>query len=156
MGHEFVLYSDCDTLKYLNSQTRISKDMHARWISFLQKFPFSIRHKARVQNKVANALSRRADLLITLKNEIMGFEQFKELYEADEDFRETWEKCVTNQPCDDFHIQDGYSMRGNQLRIPQISLREKVIQDLHRGGLASHLGRDKTIAAVGERIIGPT
>ena len=32
VSREFVLYSDCDVLKYLNSQTWISKDMHARWI----------------------------------------------------------------------------------------------------------------------------
>ena len=32
VGREFVLYSDCDGLKHLNSHTRISKDMRARWI----------------------------------------------------------------------------------------------------------------------------
>ena len=32
VGHEFVLCSDCDALKHLNSHTRINKDMHARWI----------------------------------------------------------------------------------------------------------------------------
>ena len=81
MGALLILYSDCDALKHLNSQTHISKDMHAQWIQFLQKFPFRIKHKAGVQNKVANALSHRADLLFTLSNEIVSFEVLKELYE---------------------------------------------------------------------------
>jgi hypothetical protein len=41
---------------------------------------------------------------------------------------------------DDFHIYDGFQMKGNQICISRSLLREKVIRELHGGGLASHLG----------------
>ena len=64
VGKEFVLYLNCRVLKHLSNQTRISKDMHARWIQFLQRFPFNLMHKSRAQNKVVDALSRRADWIV--------------------------------------------------------------------------------------------
>ena len=42
-------------------------------------------------------------------------------------------------------------MKSGKLYLPRISLREKVIKDLHSCGLAGHPGRDKTVEVVKER-----
>ena len=94
---KFVLYSDHEVLKYLNSQKRISKDMHARLCQVLQKFPFRIQHKSGVHNVVADALNKRADLLITLSQDTLGFEQLKDCYADDDDFGQIWKSCAAGQ-----------------------------------------------------------
>lgn len=129
--------------------------MHARWLTFIQRFDFLIKHKASHTNKAADALSRKTTLLTLLKGEIVAFDSLPQLYETDCDFHEIWQYCNLHVNCNDFHLADGFLFKANRLCIPHTSLREKLIKDAHAGGLAGHFGRDKTLELLSNRFFWP-
>lgn len=76
---EFILFSDHDALKHINSQDKLSSK-HANWAVYLQQFTFVIKHKSGALNKVVDALSRRSFLLTTMRAKVLGFDSFHELF----------------------------------------------------------------------------
>ena len=129
--------------------------MHARWISFIQRFTFSIKHKSKILNRVADTLSRKAACLINIRADVFGFDYFNELYHQDRDFAEIWESCHSGHGKSGFHLHDCFLFRGNQLCIPRTSFREKLIIELHSSGLSGHFRRDKTLFMVREKYYWP-
>ncbi|GJZ36585.1 transposon ty3-I gag-pol polyprotein [Tanacetum coccineum] len=57
------------SLKYFHTQRHLNK-IHARWASFLEKFNYVIKNKSGASNKVADALSRKTTLLVTISNRL--------------------------------------------------------------------------------------
>ena len=60
---EFVIHTDHESLKHLKGQGKLNK-RHARWMEFVESFPYVIRYKQGKENIVADALSRRYTLLL--------------------------------------------------------------------------------------------
>uniref|UniRef100_A0A2N9EKX8 CCHC-type domain-containing protein n=1 Tax=Fagus sylvatica TaxID=28930 RepID=A0A2N9EKX8_FAGSY len=143
LPNEFLLHSDHETLKYLNSQQKLNS-RHASWVEFLQPYSFSIKHKFGKLNQVADALSKRHSLLSTMEVQVLGFEVLKELYKNDPDFGNVWENCSMGS-FNHFLVQKGFLFKNNRLCIPQCSLRRTIIQEVH-GGVKLH-GVPKTITS---------
>ncbi|GJR00539.1 transposon ty3-I gag-pol polyprotein [Tanacetum coccineum] len=93
-------------------------------------------------------LSRKTTLLVSISNEVLGFDSIKDLYANDEDYGNIWMELKTKQHRGEFILLDDYLFKGNRLCIPKTSLRSQMIKEVHVGGLSAHLGRDKTIASV--------
>ncbi|KAG7529394.1 Zinc finger CCHC-type [Arabidopsis suecica] len=55
---EFVIHTDHESLKHLKGQQKLNK-RHARWVEFIETFPYVIKYKKSKDNVVADALSRR-------------------------------------------------------------------------------------------------
>ncbi|GKE18351.1 RNA-directed DNA polymerase [Tanacetum coccineum] len=62
-------------------------------------------------NKVADALSRKTTLLVTISNEVVGFDSIKELYAIDEDIGNMWMRLKTKQHRGEFLLLDGFLKR---------------------------------------------
>ncbi|KAE8681373.1 putative CCCH-type zinc finger family protein [Hibiscus syriacus] len=147
---EFILFTDHEALKYINGQHKLSR-RHAKWVAYLQEFTFTLRHQAGSLNRVADALSRRTLLLTTMSTKVAGFETFTDMYAADPSFGRIFQE-VTEGHRHDFVLHNGYLFCGLQLCIPDCSLRQQIISELHNEG---HFGRDKTLALISSEFYWP-
>ena len=130
---EFVIHSDHESLKYLKGQGKLKK-RHAKWVEFLEQFPYVIKHKKGKGNIVADALSRRHFLLSMLETKMIGFDCLKEMYEGDETFGEIL-KNFEKFSKDGFYRYEGYLFKENKLCVPKCSTRNLLVSEAHEGGL---------------------
>ena len=95
-----------------------------------------VKHRAGIENKVVDALSRRVSLLSIMSVKVTGFKQLKDDYESCPDFEEFYTSLsnASRPILDDYTLQDGYLFKAN----PQSSVRDFLVWEIHAGGLAGH------------------
>jgi hypothetical protein len=118
---EFVIHSDHEALKYLKSQGKLNR-RHAKWIEFIEMFPYVVKHKRGKDNIVVDALSRRCALITQLDTKVLGLESIKTLYVADADFKEPFSHCIDGKGWDKYYVHDGFLFRTNKICIPAFSI----------------------------------
>ncbi|VVA35112.1 PREDICTED: Transposon [Prunus dulcis] len=79
-----------------------------------------------------------------MRSHVLGFDFLRDLIATDPYFAPIIYDVATGV-CSNFMVHDGFLFKGNQLCIPESSLRLKIIHELHNEG---HIGRDKTIQLV--------
>jgi len=100
-------------LKHLKGQGKLNR-RHAKWVEFIETFPYIIKNKQGKENIVADALSRRFVLLHTMNTRLPGFEYVKELYDNDSDFAEIY-NARGHSAFGKFYLMDGYLFKENIL-----------------------------------------
>ncbi|KAK1628072.1 hypothetical protein QYE76_002387 [Lolium multiflorum] len=151
---EFIIHSDHEALKYLKAQSTLHRRL-AKWVEFIESFPYIIKHKKGKDNIVADALSRKTMLLTHLDVKIPGLEVLCDLYATDHDFAEPYRLCVIGKAWEKYHIHDGFLFRANKLCVPESSVRLLLLQESHAGGLMGHFGREKTLLMLADHFYWP-
>jgi len=117
---EFVIHSDHESLKHLKSQEKLNK-RQAKWVDFLEQFPYVIKHNQDKADVVADALSRRYALISMLETKMFGFDHIKDFYSQDHDLSKLFELCEKG-PHQGFFRHKGYLFKNNGLCLPKCSL----------------------------------
>ncbi|KAG8498980.1 hypothetical protein CXB51_005372 [Gossypium anomalum] len=144
---------DKEILEAHQGQHKLNR-CHAKWVEYLESFPYVIKYKKGKDNIVADALSRRYTLLSYLDSKILGFSLLKDAYVNDSNFGEIFAACEKGS-FENFYRYEGYLFREGKLCIPCGSVRDLLVHEAHSGGLMGHFGVNKTLATLHEHFYWP-
>jgi hypothetical protein len=104
---ELVIHSNHESLKYLKGQAKLNH-RHAKWVEFIETFPYIVKYKKGKDNIVADALCRKNILLNQLEVKVLELDSIKELYSTDHEFSEPYAKCTAGKGWEKYHIHEGF------------------------------------------------
>ncbi|XP_019455046.1 PREDICTED: uncharacterized protein LOC109356166 [Lupinus angustifolius] len=111
--------------EYAMAQGKLN-NRHAKWVEFLEEFPYVVKNKIGKANIMVDALSLRHDLIATLEIKLMGLECVKGLYEHNPDFAYPMPiKCMISAH-ETYFRHEGFLFKDKRLCVPKGSVMELV------------------------------
>lgn len=153
LGRRFLVRTDQKSLKFLLEQREINME-YQKWLTKLLGFEFDITYKPGLENKAADALSRKAEVAELYAVTVATALQLEEISGA-VDNDEELQKLITELQEDpakhpDYSWVQGRLLRQGKLVIPKDSPLVKVIlHEHHDSKMAGHGGMLKTQKRIG-------
>lgn len=149
-GKEFVIKRDQRSLKHLLDQNAVST-IQQRWASKLIGLKYKIEYKPGVDNKVADALSRKPQTEVfsqlTLQaTHTIDITALKEAVKADKELSKLLQDIEQGcQKNGDFTVEDGVPYRKGCLVVPVVTpFIPKLLETFHTSVVGGHEGALKT------------
>lgn len=148
LGRKFIVRTDQKSLKFLLEQREINME-YQRWLSKLLGFDFDIHYKPGLENKAADALSRRGamtELMALVVPSAIQLEDIETEVARDPELLKLCNEIkedLAGHP--DYSVVQGRLLRKGKLVLPKQSpLVEVVLHELHDGRMGGHGGVMRT------------
>ncbi|GJX62721.1 hypothetical protein Tco_0295621 [Tanacetum coccineum] len=103
-------------------------------------------------------LSRKTTLLVSISNEVLGFDSIKELCASDEDFGNIWMELEIKQHRGEFLLLDGYLFKGRDKTIVSVQSRfdwPQLKRDVGVSTYSTQRGVDSVFVVMGTLLSNP-
>jgi len=152
LGRPFVVKTDQQSLKYLLEQ-KVGTPFQQKWLTKLLGFDFWVEYKKGVDNKVADALSRREGweneaALFSISLPVADWvENLKLQYHHDLDLMKLIQQWNSNKlDHQKYSIRQGLLLYKNRIHIGGVlQLQQQVLQFVHCNPAAGHSGYERTM-----------
>ena len=158
-GVQFKVITDNTAARYIQTKPDLNQ-RQLRWLDLLQEYNMEIIHRPGRTNVVADALSRRPDLVITAvtRLDIAAPTDFLQKIQHATTLDLEYQRVlagVTKGTRTDFRLHDSLLYKGERLYVPNCALRQSLLTEAHDTPLGGHLGRDKTYDRLSRRFYWP-
>ncbi|KFK43656.1 hypothetical protein AALP_AA1G155400 [Arabis alpina] len=148
LGRRFLVRTDQKSLKFLFEQREINLE-YQKWLTKILGFNFEIQYKPGLENRAADALSRKEAVPLLFALSIPAVLQLNEIESAvDQDpvlkkIKDDWLQDPSSQP--DYTVVQGRLLWKGRLVIPTGSAWiEVILKEFHDGKVGGHGGVLKT------------